>query len=108
MGSGHLGLRKIIKEETNWIDKTTYKHKHDYNEHYILKELRPSGKVYYYNILKCKDCLSFKSIPQKGNVQGCIFNDLTEEEEKLPKIIGLKKHEYLIGFYDLEKVYYEE
>ena len=30
MGMGHLHLRKIIKKNTNWIEKNTEKHKHEY------------------------------------------------------------------------------
>ena len=108
MGSGHLGLRKILKEETNWIEKGTLKHKHDYTEHYILKEITPKDNIRYYNILKCNKCKSFKSIPLKGNIQGCIFDELTDEQNKLPQLVGIKKHEHIIGFQDLEKVYYEE
>lgn len=107
MGSGHLKLRKILTDETNWIEKNTKKHKHIYIEPYILEQISPSGKVRYYNILKCQECLSFKSIPQEGNIQGCIFDKLNEEQEKLPRLVGIKKHEYLIGFNDLEKVSYK-
>lgn len=107
MGSGHLGLRKILKDETNWIEKNTQKHKHDYKEHYLLKEISPSGKIMFYNIMKCTDCMSFKSIPLPGNIQGCIFDELTEEQKELPQLVCYKKHEHLIGFYDLESVSYK-
>lgn len=108
MGAGHLGLRKILKEETNWLEKNTPKHKHTYSEHYLLKEVSPGGKIRYYNIMKCSECLSFKSIPLPGNIQGCIFDELTLEQSKLPQLVGYKRHEHIIGFNDLEKVEYSE
>lgn len=104
MGSGHLALRKIYKKETNWIDKNAKKHKHVYDEHYLFKQISPGGKMSYYNIMKCTNCMSFKSIPFPGNIQGCIFDELTEEQKELPQLVGYKKHEFLIGFDDLEKV----
>lgn len=104
---GHLKLRKILKKETNWIEKDSQKHKHEYTEHYILEQISPSGKVKYYNIMKCQSCMSFKSIPEPGNIQGCIFDELTEEQRDLPRLLGYKKHEYLIGFDDLDKVSYK-
>lgn len=104
---GHLKLRKMLKAETNWIDKNTKKHKHDYGEHYILEQINPSGGVKYYNIMKCKYCMSFKSIPESGNISGCIFDKLTEEQNNLPKLVGNKKNEYIIGFNDLDKVSYK-
>ena len=104
MGSGHLGYRKIIKRDTTWIDKNTEKHKHDFAIHSILKQITPKGRVEYFNIMKCNQCNSFKSIPKPGSVQGFIGDKLTENEKKLPLIIGYKKHEYLIGFYDIERL----
>lgn len=107
MGMGHLHLRKIIKKNTNWIEKNTEKHKHEYNIPYILKAINPNKKTSYYRILKCTECNSFKSVPSPGNVSGFIgfnINELNKEEKKLPIIIGYKKHEYLIGFYDIEKI----
>ena len=44
MGMGHLHLRKIIKKDTNWIEKNTEKHKHEYNIPYILKAINPNKK----------------------------------------------------------------
>lgn len=45
MGMGHLHLRKIIKKDTNWIEKNTEKHKHEYNIPYILKAINPNKKT---------------------------------------------------------------
>ncbi len=101
---GHLKLRKIIKRDTIWIEKGINKHKHNFILPYILEEKSPNGNLEYHNILKCDICNSFKSIPEPGNIGGSILGNLTEEQKKLPIIRGIKKHNYLIGFYDIEKI----
>lgn len=105
---GNLVLRRIIKRDTEWIEKGIERHKHEYTMNYLLKEIAPSGKVKYYNIMKCNKCKSFKSIGEKENVSGVILRELNDKEMVMPKLIGKKKHEYLMGFYDLESVKYEE
>ena len=101
---GHLKLRKIIKRDTIWIEKNRKKHKHNFVQPYILEEISPNKDLNYYNILKCDACNSFKSIPEPGNISGFIFGNLTEEQKQIPVIRGIKKHNYLIGFYDIEKI----
>ena len=86
MGCGNLKLRKILKDETTYKDKNTLKHKCFFDMHCILKVIEKDNNISYYNVLKCKECLSFKSIPLKGNIQGFIFQNLTEEQIKLPLI----------------------
>ena len=86
MGCGNLKLRKVLKNETTYKDKNALKHKCFFDNHCILKVIEKDNNISYYNVLKCKECLSFKSIPLKGNIQGFIFQNLTEEQIKLPLI----------------------
>lgn len=107
MGVGHLKLRKLIKDDTTYLQKTDIKHKHEFVQKFILEERAPNGEKSYFEILKCDKCLSFKSVPTESNSSGYI-GELNEEQKKMPKIIGIKKHDHLIGFGDLEKVYLNE
>lgn len=86
MGMGHLHLRKYIKGETCYIDKTVEKHKHDFKVHCILEITNPAGEISYYNVKKCNKCNSFESISEEGNIQGHIFKALNKREIKLPII----------------------
>ena len=108
MGIGHLGLRKLLKEETNYRCKNTHKHKCSFTEHYLLKVTDKVGLTNYYNIMKCSECLSFKSIPEEGNIQGHVLHELSEEQKKLPVIIGSCKHYYSVQFAKLENVTLKE
>jgi hypothetical protein len=104
MGMGHLRLRKSFKQETMWIDKKADKHKHEFEIHSILEEKSPSGNITYYNVLKCNKCNSFESISEKGNISGVINRDLNDFEKTLPVIKAIKKHEYIIGFNDIDTI----
>ncbi len=108
MGVGHLKLRKLLKEETTYKDKTILKHKCSFTEHCILKIIDKDNNVNYYNVLKCNQCLSFKSIPLPGNISGHIFQDLSLEQKKLPLIVGHCKHYYNVKFMDLENVSFHQ
>jgi len=101
---GHLHLRKLLKAETTWKDKSADKHKCIFKEHYILKVIDKDNIIKYYNVMKCNQCLSFKSIPENGNIQGRIFKEFTDEQKKLPIIVGFCKHYYNITFAYLENV----
>lgn len=102
---GHLGLRKIIKAETMYKDKSAGKHKCVFSEYYILKVIDIENKEEYYNVLKCSFCLSFKSISEKGNIQGHILRDyLTDDEKKMPMLCGNIKHYYNCDFSKLKNV----
>ncbi len=107
MGIGHLHLRKDLKKETYWKDKNAEKHKCEFEKHYILKVTDQDNIVEYYNVMKCNRCLSFKSIREPGNIKGRILHELTEEQKRLPVIVGHCKHYYRIVFADLEEVSYE-
>ena len=109
MGRGHLGLRKIIKKETEYKDKKkNIKHKCDFDIPCILK-VKFNHKIQYYNVIKCNKCLSFISVREPGNVQGHIFKALNELEKALPLITAYSNSKYLISdFADLENVSYEE
>lgn len=109
MGSGHLGLRKIIKKETIYKEKSSEKHKCEYNIQCILKVINKNNNIEYYKVMKCNKCLSFKSIREPGNVQGCFFKGLSEKEKKLPLITAYTSRKSpIINFADLENVSYEE
>jgi len=104
---GHLGVRKLHKELVTWSEINTKKHKHDFSMHYILEEKSPNGTINYYDILKCNQCNSFKSISKEDNITGHIFDSLSEEQNKLPLLKAKKKHNRILGFYDIEYVYEE-
>lgn len=107
MGSGNLALRKIYKNETTWIQKGKRKHKCNFSEHCLLKVTLLNNKINYYNVLKCHECLSFISIKESGNIQGCIFNELTKKQKSLPVITASYGHRNLIvNFSALDNVCY--
>ncbi len=103
---GNLHLRKLIKNETIWKDKKKFKHKCVFEIHCILKVIDTSNTIKYYDVMKCKKCLSFKSISLPNNVNGVILQNITEDQKKLPMIIGYCKHNYEIGFHNLDNVSY--
>ncbi len=104
---GHLHLRKVINEETTWVDKSKDKHKCNYVVHCILKVKTKQNITKYYDVKKCDKCLSFKSISKRHNVSGCIFEDLTPVQKKLPVIEALGNNYYTIGFQELKNVTYK-
>ena len=94
---GNLHLRKLIKEETIYNDSNKkYRHRCNFNIPCILKIITLDNHISYYEVLKCTECLSFKSNSKEGNIQGKIFNKLTSEQEKLPLIIAQTNNKYLI------------
>ncbi len=104
MGMGHLHLRKILKEETLYKDKSAARHKCDFSQHCILKAVDEEKRYRCYNVMKCSECLSFKSIPEPGNIQGCVLDGLTDEQKELPVIKGYCKHYYNVVFSKLENI----
>lgn len=109
MSTGHLGLRKIFKKEIAYNDKKkNIKHKSEFDISCILK-VKFNNRIQYYNVKKCNICLSFISIREPGNIQGCIFKELSEKEKKLPLITAYTSRKSpIINFADLENVSYEE
>lgn len=107
---GHLGIRRIIKNETFYNDSNkSVRHKCDFCVHCILKVTTLNGKCINYDVLKCKDCLSFTSIRQKGNVQGAIFKELNDEQKVLPVITANTGRKNLLpAFKDLLDVKFIE
>lgn len=105
MGAGHHHLNKSLRMETQWLADTE-RHKHQFIEPYILEEKNKDGRVWFYRVMKCNKCISFKSVPKKNNVSGFI-SELSEEDKALPKIIGLKTDTTRLGFCFIEKVYLE-
>lgn len=103
---GNLKLRKLIERDTIYKDKhKEFRHNCKYEIHSILKVSNIDGRITYYNVLKCNECLSFKVISQKGNVCGCIFEPLTEKQKKLPIIEAkFKYRNLLVSFKVLEEV----
>ena len=57
---GHLGVRKLIRSYNFYNDANKKsKHKCDFCIPCILKVTTLDGKCVNYDVLKCKDCLSF-------------------------------------------------
>ncbi len=81
LGVGHLNLRKLLKAETTYKDKNFIKHKCHFVKHYILKVIDQENIINYYNIMKCNECLSFKSISEPGNIQGHILHGIREDQK---------------------------
>lgn len=103
---GNLGLRKILKKETMYNDKSKeIKHKCVFDVHCVLKVNHINDKIQYYNVMKCDKCLSFISIKEPGNIQGCIFDNISKEQQELPLITALSKEKtVIVNFADLEDV----
>ena len=103
---GNLKLRKLIERDTIYKDKhKEFRHNCKFEMHSILKVFNLDGKCSYYDVVKCNECLSFKSIAKKGNVYGCIFDSLTEEQKKLPMIEAKFRYRNLfVSFSMLEDV----
>lgn len=103
---GNLKLRKLIERDTIYKDKhKEFRHNCKFEMHSILKVFNLDGKCSYYDVVKCNECLSFKSIAKKGNVCGCIFDSLTEEQKKLPMIEAKFRYRNLfVSFSMLEDV----
>lgn len=103
---GNLKLRKLIERDTIYKDKyKEFRHICKFEMHSILKVFNLDGKCSYYDVVKCNECLSFKSIAKKGNICGCIFEPLTEEQKKLPIIVGKFNYRNLfVSFFMLEDV----
>ncbi len=75
---GHLEVRKLIRNYNFYNDSNKEtKHKCDFCIPCILKVTTLDGKCINYDVLKCKDCLSF--INQKENGQDTIFNELNDK-----------------------------
>ena len=75
---GHLGVRKLIRSYNFYNDSNKKaKHKCDFCIPCILKVTTLDGICVNYDVLKCKDCLSF--IKQKENVEGTVFNKLNDK-----------------------------
>ena len=87
---GHLGVRKLIRDYNFYNDSNKKaKHKCDFCIPCILKVTNLDGKCVNYDVLKCKDCLSF--IKQKENVEGTIFNS-SAKARSLNLSISTKPH----------------
>lgn len=89
-------------------DKSAIRHKCNFSIHCILKAIDEEEKYKYYNVMKCSECLSFKSIPEPGNVMGCVLDELTDEQKELPVITGYCKHYYNVVFSKLENISFDK
>jgi hypothetical protein len=85
------------KRECKWTDKTAKRHKHIFDVHAVAQLRNPNGYIDCFDVMKCRDCNSFKCIPSKGSMHGL----LDEVDESLPKIKLFTPHKWLIGFKDV-------
>lgn len=105
---GHNKLNKLIKYETRYIEKNTFKHKHDFSIKCILEVNMLDNKKYYYNVLKCSKCNSFVSIREPGNVQGRLFV-YNDNKEHLPVLEAeVNKRNLIIPFSYIQNVKLKE
>lgn len=89
---GRTKLRRLIAEECKWNDYTAVKHKHEFNIESCV-ELLTGDKIFYFHVMKCSHCNSFKSISREGAVDGFTREPLLH----LPMIRLYKSHK-TIGF----------
>ena len=95
---GNTKLRRLLSKECKWIDKLAPKHKHEFNVHAIVRLRNLNDKLTYYDVMKCKHCSSFKSIPREGAINGFISDN--NYDKSLPMIKLFRSHQYTIGFDD--------
>ena len=93
---GYAQLRKIYKSETKWTDKTANKHKHDFCVHAIVRLRHLESGTDYYDVMKCKHCNSFRSMPKEGAINGFISG--RDYNGELPLIKLKTSHKYIIEF----------
>ena len=95
---GSYNLRKILNSESKCTDKIASKHKHRFSVLAIAEVQQPNA-VYYFDVVKCKDCNSFVGVHRKGAYDGFIgkFEDLSEEEKMRPCVKLIKTHK-TIGY----------
>lgn len=107
MGSGHNKIRKLFKSECEYNDSHSLKHTHNFSIKCILEvSNNKNNMINYYNVVKCSECNSFKSIKKEGNIQGHIFNT-NEIDKRLPRIKAISNSKYIIiEFSKLKKVEY--
>lgn len=91
---GSTKLRRLLNNESKWVDKDAPRHKHDYSEHTIV-QLRNVDKVSYYDVMKCKRCNSFKAISKPMSAMGFIGNTYDGD---LPILKLYRSHKWIIGF----------
>ena len=93
---GHTKLRRLFKQECKWTDKTAKKHKHIFNVRSVMRLRNMLDDVEFYDVMKCKYCNSFISIPKEGAINGFIKDK--NYDKTLPMIKLYRSHKYTIGF----------
>ncbi|MGN0438759.1 MAG: hypothetical protein ACI4F4_09575 [Lachnospiraceae bacterium] len=90
---GKLYLRKTAKAEGCWTDTTAPKHKHNYSIESNVELSQPDG-IYYFHVMKCAYCSSFRCIPTEASMHGYIPKPIeglpTVKLYRTHKSIGLK------------------
>lgn len=96
---GNNSIRRIIKQEQKWRDKSCPKHKHNFSIHALAQINRGEQDTSYYNVMKCTKCNSFNCIERPGAADGFIMNeDLIDMS--LPIIKLYTPHKWLVGWKD--------
>ena len=105
---GNLKLRKLIERDTIYKDKyKEFRHTCKFEVHSILKvfNLTAFFSAPSKGIEPKVTSKSSPSIAKKGNICGCIFEPLTEEQKKLPIIVAKFNYRNLfVSFSMLEDV----
>lgn len=93
---GKAKIKRILSSESKWVDKDAPRHKHNYSNHAVV-QLRNVDNISYYDVMKCSECSSFKTIPKPGSISGLIGGTYSGDLE----IIRLySSHKWRLGFAD--------
>lgn len=88
-------LKRFFIHQSKWTDKTAPRHKHDFSIESCVELHKPRNSVYYYHVMKCRHCNSFKGIPREHAIDGYCSSRI----EDLP-LIKMKSPHSMIGFED--------
>ena len=98
-----------MDDNETWFEKNVHKHKHDfskpgiYEQRLVIKPNRDTNyQIRYYSIFMCTECHSFKVNNLHDGWGGNIGNNFskdekevfTEEQLKLPRIIGINYNRF--------------
>ena len=66
---GYTNLRRLVKQETQWSDKNSIRHKHTYSRE-VCVDVQMPDRISYYHVIMCERCKSFKCVSTENNCSG--------------------------------------